>query len=88
MPLPRHELTVRLARIEGQVAAIKHLVESDTNPDCARTLVQIKAASEALRHVGKLFAHASVERRFSEKKSRTRLERDIKTVMDSTFIIS
>jgi DNA-binding FrmR family transcriptional regulator len=58
-PAERQRLAARLKRVEGQVAAIRRMLEADTY--CVDVLVQISAARGALAKVGEEVLQRHVE---------------------------
>ena len=84
----KKELIVRLARIEGQVAALKRSLESEADTDCASTLVQIKAASSGLKRSAELVAREHAHRCISGKMGRGRFSREIDAIINSAFSLS
>lgn len=58
-PAERQRLAARLKRVEGQVAAVRRMLESDAY--CVDVLVQISAARGALAKVGEEVLQRHVE---------------------------
>ena len=84
----RQELTTRLARIEGQVAALKRTLESDTDLDCSQTLIQVKAATNGLKRFAEAFSQEYAHRCVSEKMTREQLETELNTIITSAYTLS
>ena len=88
MHTERKELAARLARVEGQVAALKRSLESSADLDCTKTLTQLKAASSGLKRFGEAFARAHAKDCLLGEKSPARVSRDLDTIITSAFNLS
>ena len=88
MKTTKHELVTRLARIEGQVTALKRSLESDADLDCGQTLIQVKAATNALKRFAEAFSQEYAHRCVSEKIDRKELESELNTIITSAFTLS
>ncbi len=79
------DLINRLNRAQGQIEAIKKILESPDSTDCLKTMQLLKAANNAL----KKFGEAYVERHLSECIHRgvpeRELESNLKEVISSAF---
>ena len=79
------DLINRLNRAQGQIEAIKKILESPDNSDCLKTMQLLKAANNAL----KKFGEAYVERHLSDCLHRgvpeRELESNLKEVISSAF---
>lgn len=83
------ELVNRLSRIEGQVRALRRSVQDDmVKTDCIKTLSQVKAVTNALKHFGEAFAHASIRQCFAESMTKERLALRVEDIIRSTFSMS
>ncbi len=82
------ELVLRLNRIEGQIGALKRGLEMGGANDCEQTLIQLKAATNALKRFGEVFAREYVKQCITEKKSGTKLANDIDKIITTAFTLS
>ncbi|MCR9142789.1 MAG: metal-sensitive transcriptional regulator [bacterium] len=79
------DLINRLNRAQGQIEAIKKILEGGSNSDCLKTMQLLKAANNAL----KKFGEAYVERHLTDCIHRgvpeRELESNLKEVISSAF---
>ncbi len=69
----------RLSRAEGQIRALKEMLEDGT-PDCTKFITQVKAARSALKGVSEEYVihHIQACQNFSEKKRDEQISEAIK----------
>ncbi len=80
------DLIIRLNRIEGQVKALRRTLENDTaHADCVKTLSQVKAVTNALKHFGEAFSHSAVKRCFAEHVQQGRIASRVEDIINSAF---
>lgn len=58
-PEQKQKLLTRLRRAEGQVAAVRRMIESDS--DCVAVLTQVSAARGALGRIGQVVLQHHIE---------------------------
>lgn len=77
---PHKKMIDRLSRAEGQVRALRALLESNKPHDCKKFITQVKAARSALKGVSEeyVIAHIHTCQSFSEKKRREEIDAAIK----------
>lgn len=88
MTTTHHDLITRLARIEGQVAALKRTLESDVDTDCAKTLIQVKAATNGLKRFAEAFSQEHARRCVGKKMNRKQFADEIDSIITSAFTLS
>ncbi len=81
------DVIARLSRVEGQIAALKRSLETDTEVDCAKTLYQVKAAVNGLRSFGEAVSHEHAKDCL-EKMDKEHLANELDTIINSAFILS
>ncbi|MGJ4787429.1 metal-sensitive transcriptional regulator [Leptospira koniambonensis] len=80
----RKQLTHRLHRIKGQLDALeKSLYNKDE--DCEKTLILLKASSQALKKFGEAYVQEYMDRCFSEKKSSASIQKNLKKAIKAAF---
>ncbi|TGK03177.1 metal-sensitive transcriptional regulator [Leptospira langatensis] len=80
----RKQLTNRIHRIKGQLDAIeKGLYKEDE--DCEKTLLLLKASSQALKKFGEAYVQEYMERCFSEKKSTAIVQSNVRKAIKAAF---
>lgn len=82
------ELINRLSRIEGQVSALKRSLAPNAPADCARTIIQVKTATNGLKRFAEAFSRSYAKQCITEKKSRTRFADELDTIISSAFTLS
>ncbi len=81
-----HDLIIRLNRIEGQIRALRQTLENDTaHTDCIKTLSQIKAVTNALKHFGEAFSHSAIKRCFAEHVQQGSIANRVENIISSAF---
>ena len=81
-------LVHRLARIEGQVRALKESLETNRELDCAHTLLQVKAATNGLKRFAEALAREHLDRCVHEKTSSTQLAREVEDIIRTAFTLA
>ncbi|EPG72813.1 metal-sensitive transcriptional repressor [Leptospira fainei serovar Hurstbridge str. BUT 6] len=80
----RTQLVHRIHRIKGQLEAIeKGLFDEET--DCEKTLMQLKAASQALKKFGEAYMHAYMEKCFVERKGASNIRENVRKAIKTAF---
>ena len=82
------DLITRLSRIEGQVAGLKRRLEEDSSSDCAQTLLQTKAATNALKRFAQSYALLHAQDCIKGDLSRERLTRELNGIINTAFTLS
>ncbi len=88
MTTSKTDLINRLSRIEGQIGALKRALDQDENADCARILMQVKAASAGLKRFAETFSRAYARRCIAEKKSAVNFSTELDTIISSVYSLS
>ena len=88
MTISQKTLTHRLARIEGQLRALRHSIETTEDIDCGNVLIQIKTATNGLRSFAETFARTYAKHCLLEKKNRPHVENEIDSIISSAFNLS
>lgn len=88
MTTNRKDLVTRLARIEGQVAALKRTLESGSDADCTKTLIQVKAAAQGLKRFAEAFAREYAQRCVAERRGSKNLSVEVDTIISTAFSLS
>ncbi len=88
MTTSKTDLINRLSRIEGQVGALKRALETNENADCARILIQVKAASAGLKRFAEAFSRAYAKRCVVEQKDSARFATELDTIISSVYSLS
>lgn len=83
-----HDLATRLARVEGQIAALRRTLETGADTDCVKTLTQVKAASAGLKRFAEALSRSYAKRCVAEKKSPGAFARDLDTIISSAYSLS
>lgn len=78
------KLIHRINRIQGQLEAIKKSVEQDSK-DCEKTLLLLKASSQALKKFGEAYVNEHMESCFADKKQAGTLDLEIKKAIKAAF---
>ncbi len=78
------KLIHRINRIQGQIEAIKKSVENDSK-DCEKTLLLLKASSQALKKFGEAYVNEHIESCFTDKKQAGNLDLEIKKAIKAAF---
>ncbi len=78
------DLIHRLNRAQGQIEAIKRLLE-DENPDCMKTIQLLKASNNALKKFGEAFVGRHLSECLQRGVPRRELEDNLKEVVSSAF---
>ena len=85
---PSHaDLITRLARIEGQVGALRRALLSG-DVDCVKTLTQTKAASSGLKRFAEAFARMHARDCIDGPAKNARMARELDTIIVSAFTLS
>ncbi|EMJ98723.1 metal-sensitive transcriptional regulator [Leptospira sp. WS58.C1] len=80
----RKQLTHRLHRIKGQLDAIeKNLYNKDD--DCEKTIILLKASSQALKKFGEAYVQDYMDKCFSEKKAPSSIQKNLKKAIKAAF---
>lgn len=82
------DLITRLSRIEGQVAGLKRRLEEDSSSDCAQTLLQTKAATNALKRFAQSYALLHAQDCIKGNPGRERLSRELNDIINTAFTLS
>lgn len=83
------DLITRLSRIEGQVQALKRsLARGAPEADCAQTLYQVKAATNALKRFGEAFAQDYAKQCLAKNMGRAGLAQQVDAIISSAFALS
>ena len=88
-PMTTHnDLIIRLSRIEGQVAGLKRRLEENPSSDCAQTLLQTKAATNALKRFAQSYALLHAQDCIKGDLSREHLTRELNGIINTAFTLS
>ncbi|MBP7741399.1 MAG: metal-sensitive transcriptional regulator [Candidatus Pacebacteria bacterium] len=82
------DLITRLSRIEGQVAGLKRRLEENPSADCAQTLLQTKAATNALKRFAQSYALLHSQECIKGEMGRERLTRELNSIINTAFTLS
>ena len=80
------ELVHRLNRLQGQIEAIKRQLENEDS-QCMKTMHLLKAANQAFKKFGEAYVSVYFDRCLSKQLSRDELEKEIKEVISSAFVL-
>lgn len=80
-------LVHRLNRAQGQIEAIKKLLESGKNKDCVKTLQQLKAAQNALKKFAQAFVHQHLDECLQSKPTQAKLKQGLMEVIEASFTL-
>lgn len=83
----KKELSARLARIEGQVAALRRSLESDS-VDCSKTLTQAKAASQALKRFTEEFAREYARNCIAANRGAKGFAKELDEIISAAYSLS
>lgn len=79
----RKQLSNRLHRIQGQLEAIEKNLYSEED-DCEKTLLLLKASSQALKKFGEAYVQEYMDRCFAEKKGQV-VQNNVKKAIKAAF---
>ncbi|TGK20206.1 metal-sensitive transcriptional regulator [Leptospira fluminis] len=82
----RTQLVHRIHRIKGQLEAIEKGLFDD-KADCEKTLMQLKASSQALKKFGEAYMHAYMDKCFTEKKGNSNIKENVRKAIRTAFSI-
>ncbi|MDV6237188.1 metal-sensitive transcriptional regulator [Leptospira ellisii] len=78
-------LVNRIHRIKGQLDAVEKGLQEDSM-DCEKTLLLLKAASQAIKKFGEAYVQEYMDRCFSENKKKPDVE-SIRTAIKAAFFL-
>ncbi|TGK38459.1 metal-sensitive transcriptional regulator [Leptospira gomenensis] len=78
-------LVNRIHRIKGQLDAVEKGLKEDSM-DCEKTLLLLKAASQAIKKFGEAYVQEYMDRCFSENKRKPDVEH-IRTAIKAAFFL-
>ncbi len=81
-------LIYRLARIEGQVRALKTALSGNAEVDCIQTLLQVKAATNGLKRFAKALARERLGRCVTDTRKTARLAQELDEILSTAFTLS
>jgi DNA-binding FrmR family transcriptional regulator len=79
------DLINRLNRAQGQIEAIKKIIESGEPADCLKTIQLLKASNNALKKFGEAYVERHLSECISNGVPERELERNLKEVISSAF---
>ncbi|TGK07192.1 metal-sensitive transcriptional regulator [Leptospira semungkisensis] len=80
----RKQLSNRIHRIKGQLDAIERGLYNE-DEDCEKTLLLLKASSQALKKFGEAYVQEYMDRCFSDKKSGAVVQKNVKKAIKAAF---
>ncbi|MDA1353823.1 MAG: metal-sensitive transcriptional regulator [bacterium] len=85
--MPQKQLISRLNRANGQINAIKQLLENQNDQDCLKVLQQLKASINALKKFGEAYMEEHLDACLKEGKSQEELKENLRNVISGTFYL-
>lgn len=79
------KLIHRLNRAQGQIEALKKMVNSDKEQDCVETLRLIKAVNNALKKFGEVYVSEHLHECIRQDVPKDQLEEGLQEVISSAF---
>lgn len=88
--MEKEKLIARLNRAQGQIEAIKKIIQNSDTPDCLQTMYQLKAASNALKKFGEAYVNDYFTQCMSEKsntENKAEMAEQMKDIIKSAFTL-
>ena len=82
-----NQLIHRLSRIQGQLEAIKKILETEGNKDCLRTIRLVKAANNALKKFGEAYINTHMDECLTNNPNPKNVEKDVREIITSVFTL-
>jgi len=87
MNTQQKELYNRLSRIEGQVSALKRMIEAHDTSDCTKILMQTKAATSGLKRFAEAFSKVYAAQCLT-KNTKDSLASELDTIISTAYSLS
>jgi len=82
------DLVNRLSRVQGQIEAIKKSLQADdAERDCLKTMQLLKAVNNAIKKFGEAYVTYHFEECASGNVPKKDLEKDIKEIINASFML-
>jgi DNA-binding FrmR family transcriptional regulator len=76
----------RLNRIQGQIEGLKEAI-GRTDEDCLKNMGQVKAVHSAIKHFAEVYVEAYALRCAKKEELSPKLQKDMRTIVASAFLI-
>ncbi len=84
--MEKKELIHRLNRIQGQIEAVRRMLESEET-DCKKTIELVKASSNALKKFAQAYMESHIEDCLAENRKVKDIKKDLKEVVAASFTL-
>ncbi|WCL49471.1 metal-sensitive transcriptional regulator [Leptospira sp. GIMC2001] len=84
--MDKSDLINRLNRIQGQIEALKKVV-NDPEAECMKAMQLLKAANNALKKFGESYVSRHLDECLRSKNSIQEMESDLKNVISASFFL-